>query len=315
MNTIIGTNRQKVRFLWAFILTGIILSILLSTPAGPAWALSGNLFPGRHPLESRASGSRLVGNVYSQSSFQTSATSGCPSPVRIMPLGDSITRGSGSTSLGGYRRPLYYSLSRTGFSFDFVGSQVTGVKDFDRDHEGYSGWHAEDRLYSSIAPNVYNWLAANPADVVLLHIGTNDISTGTQSAAEVGHILDEIDRYDPDITVILALIINRKTYSPATTQYNADVQAMALARIAAGDRIVLVDMENALIYPGDMYDNVHPNDNGYARMASVWGDALDEYFATCGAPPVITSVTRHAGHRRRGLPLRRGGQWQPGPNL
>jgi hypothetical protein len=64
----------------------------------------------------------------------------CLSPVRIMPLGDSITKGSGSTSFNGYRRPLFKKLEAASHSIDFVGSQLDGSIDFDRNHEGRSGW-------------------------------------------------------------------------------------------------------------------------------------------------------------------------------
>ena len=131
-------------------------------------------------------------------------------PVRIMPLGDSITYGGCSSDLSGYRRELCLSLA--GYAVDFVGSLQTGPSDFDNDHEGHPSWHADE-----IRDNVYNWLVDNPADIVLLHIGTNDISTwqnASQIATEIGQILDEIDHYEDDnyvnIIVILARIINRE---------------------------------------------------------------------------------------------------------
>ena len=201
--------------------------------------------------------------------------------VRIMPLGDSITKGLGSTSYNGYRKPLYIDLIANGYNVDFVGGETSG--DFaDPDHEGHSGWHAEeDGTIYDINDQVYGWLVANPADIVLLHIGTNDITWGDQDANEVGHILDEIDRYSEDIIVILAarIIKRNDTKNPQTIAYNNNVEAMALARIAGGDDIILVDMENALVYPNDLKDEVHPNDNGYAKMATVWYNALVGYFS------------------------------------
>ena len=41
--------------------------------------------------------------------------------VKIMPLGDSITKGTGSAYNWGYREPLYVSLINADYSFDFVG--------------------------------------------------------------------------------------------------------------------------------------------------------------------------------------------------
>jgi lysophospholipase L1-like esterase len=195
-------------------------------------------------------------------------------PVKIMPLGDSITFGVGSTDLNGYRKPLYQALTTAGYNFDFVGSLTNG--DFlAPHHEGHEGWHADAvDTNSDILGQVYSWLTANPADIVLLHIGTNDISVGGQNANEVSGILDEIDRFSIDTKVILALIIDRQTHSSATTQFNIDVYNMAQNRIAADDDIIIVDMEHALNYATDMYDNLHPNDVGYAKMADIWYNAL-----------------------------------------
>jgi hypothetical protein len=206
----------------------------------------------------------------------------CSLPVRIMPLGDSITVGSGSPSpYNGYRRPLYHDLVLLGYGIDFKGGQMNGVEDFDQDHEGHGGWHAAGHPTRSLLDHVHDWLVDNPAEIVLLHIGTNDINDGGQSAAEVSAILDEIDRFDRRITVILALIINRQTYSSVTTQYNNDLVIMAEQRISNGDKIILVDMESALTYPGDMYDLLHPNESGYAKMAQVWKQALQGFLPDC----------------------------------
>jgi lysophospholipase L1-like esterase len=205
--------------------------------------------------------------------------------IRIMPLGDSITKGKRSSDGAGYRRYLDYLLTGAGYNFDLIGSQQNGPFDFDRDHEGHAGWYANE-----IRDNVYNWLVINPADVILLHIGTNDISANQNIqgiVAEVEQILDNIDQYEMDygrhIAVFLALIINRdnptSSYGLATTSYNDQLFVMAQNRINNGDDIEIVDMEPALIYPDDMYDTVHPNDIGYDKMASEWFSAIDLYLA------------------------------------
>ena len=208
----------------------------------------------------------------------------CDSPVTIMPLGNSITYGIGEISdadlITGYRQPLFQSLKSSGYYFNFVGDRSTGllvVPPFDIDHQGYPGITAEE-----VADNVYNWLLANPPEIVLLHIGTNDDRTDTGG---VERILDEIDRYEADqgkeVTVVLARIINRMTNDPDTTTFNNNVQAMADARIAAGDKIVIVDQESALNYPADMWDTWHPLNSGYNKMAGVWASALVDLLPAC----------------------------------
>jgi hypothetical protein len=195
--------------------------------------------------------------------------------VRIMPLGDSITYGYwgyGDTRtvdmITGYRQALFLALQKAGHQVEFVGTLSAGgsaTPAFDPRHEGHGGWRDDQ-----VAANIFAWLTANPAEIVLLHIGTNGLEP---SAKDVERILDEIDRFSQNTFVILARIINRKTYSAMTTEFN-NVESMAKARIANGDRIVLVDMEGALDYSKDMNDNLHPNQAGYDKMANIWLAAL-----------------------------------------
>ncbi|TFH24084.1 hypothetical protein E4G67_02395, partial [Candidatus Bathyarchaeota archaeon] len=194
----------------------------------------------------------------------------------IMPLGDSIT--VGYPGVDGYRKDLYLNLINSGSNVDFVGSQHSGTG-LDDDHEGHNGWEA-----NAIRDNVYGWLEDNSADVVLLHIGTNDIYLEQDVAdivLEVESILDNIDQwefvYGESVTVILARIIlnfNDENLKLATMEYNDALEEMALARIATGDEIIIVDMENALIYPDDLIDGVHPTPAGYEKMADVWYNVL-----------------------------------------
>jgi len=59
----------------------------------------------------------------------------------------------------------------TNYSFDFVGSLNAGPETFDNDHEGHGGWTA-----SQLAVNIFSWLRNNPAEIVLLHAGTNSLT-------------------------------------------------------------------------------------------------------------------------------------------
>ena len=225
----------------------------------------------------------------------------CATPVKIMPLGDSITVGKSSgvddaTQWISYRKELWESLQANGYNVDFVGSQVNGefYTGFDPDHEGYGG-----KTDAWVADKVYDFLTNNhPVDVVLLHIGTNERKDA--DPVDVENILDEIDRYETDnnqaVTVILARIINRVNYHQTTTDYNTNVAAMAQARIDnEGDQIDIVDMEdgagiNYAAQPtGDMWDNLHPYATGYTKMAAVWYDALDDLLPVCSFAPTITS--------------------------
>jgi lysophospholipase L1-like esterase len=213
-----------------------------------------------------------------------SANAACPSDIiKIMPLGDSITYGVTDANAVidpnitvGYRQKLYLELVTFGYNVNFVGSLQTGqsaVPSFDYDHEGHRSWRDDQ-----IAANINDWLSLRPADIVLLHIGTNSLDT---NPADVELILNEIDRYSENVIVILAKIINRQSYSLTTTTFNDNVEKMALNRIANGDKILLVDMEDALDYTTDMADNLHPNGLGYEKMADVWLEALLTILPLC----------------------------------
>jgi len=240
----------------------------------------------------------------------------CESAIDIMPLGDSITVGNASGVVPddeahwvSYRKDLWESLGTAGYDVDFVGGQSHGYAfdpPFDSDHEGHGGW-----TDSQIRDDVVSFLTANPADVVLLHIGTNGLDP---DPGQVEQILDNIDSVSEDITVVLARIINRRDGSTTTTQFNDNVEAMALARMDptspdyTGDKIIIVDMENeaGIVYgqapsDGDMWDNLHPYETGYAKMANVWlhgdshgSDGLEDFLPLCAPPepepPVITST-------------------------
>ncbi|MGD8914911.1 MAG: exo-alpha-sialidase, partial [Candidatus Thiodiazotropha sp.] len=134
-----------------------------------------------------------------------------------------------------------------------------------------------------------SWLGDNPAQIILLHIGTNDISSGQDAdgvANEINEILDNIDAWEntsgTDAWVILARIVNRSDTTDSlgqeTTILNNKLQSLVDARSAAGDKINVVDMESALSYPDDMDDRVHPNESGYGKMAVVWFDALNSFL-------------------------------------
>ncbi len=242
-----------------------------------------------------------------QKSFRnTSKVSGAA--VRIMPLGNSITEGVvGSSNETGYRRTLDSLLNAHLYNFDFVGSQQDGIpNDFDKDNEGHGGWHAHHLNFSwlSIDDSVYSWLTKNTPDYILLHIGTNDLGeltafsqdpnqTSLQQVNDVSSILDSIDKFESDnavvIPVFLARIINRTddattttvNETDTTTAFNLELQQMADNRIAMGDKIIVLNQEAALQYPDDLSDGIHPNDNGYNKMAYKWFTTLNSYFQNC----------------------------------
>jgi len=207
------------------------------------------------------------------------------SPVRIMPLGDSITYGA-DNSLNAldasiaYRGSLWTKLQNAGYDIDFVGEVQAGHNyqifnpTFDLDNEGHWGWRADQ-----IASHVTNYLITNPPDIILLHIGTNDLHQGqdiTSTVNDVGTILDQVHNFNPNIVVIVARIINQQIYNQQTSDYNNALEAMLQNRITNGELITIIDMENSagIDYTTDMLDNFHPNSTGNSKIADQWYSTL-----------------------------------------
>lgn len=206
--------------------------------------------------------------------------------IRIMPLGDSITSGvtidpDPVSERIGYRAPLYSQLIDAKYSVNFVGSLSTGVAvepAFDVNNEGHPGWTS-----SQVGNNVYRYLSQNPADIVLLHIGTNDNDT---SVAGVNDILDEIDLYEEQtgrfVRVIIALIVDRQNQSDVLISgFNHNLNNLVQKRIQTADALTLVDMyRGAGMTSSDYADNTHPSNAGYSKMADVWFNALNISYNT-----------------------------------
>lgn len=186
--------------------------------------------------------------------------------VRIMPLGDSITVGVGSTDGAGYRSRLERRLAAAGLPVDFVGSRDAGPPGLDDGHEGHSGW-----TISRLARRVDRWLAAYRPDVVLLHIGTNDVRVNGYrrgAAKRLGVLLNRIRRDRPGAQIFVARITGSRQarLQRRINVYNRGVRRMVAAR--HDPRLHLVN-QAAVRAPW-----LHPNDAGYAAMAGRWYTAL-----------------------------------------
>ncbi len=218
----------------------------------------------------------------------SSSSSSSSKRWRIMPLGDSITyddahayydsNGRNLVPAGkrtAYRSFLAYDLDDAGVNYDFVGSRRAGYSvkpPFDPDNEGHPGWTSYQ-----IASHVYDFLAAHPADIVLLHIGTNDHSRSIKGTKKV---ISEIKRFAADhkmkIKIFVALIINRWLFDRKIEDYNKNLEAY-LASLGDPD-VIQVDMRNMLSgRAGDYLENTHPSKSGYKKMADRWFSAIIDY--------------------------------------
>ena len=124
-------------------------------------------------------------------------------PVKVMPLGDSIT--DGFDVPGGYRVDLEDALQADGLAVDFVGTQRNGPAGLaDQQHEGHSGFRIDQ-----LAAGVTSWLTEHRPDVVLLMIGTNDLVQENAVATapqRVSSLIDRITGVVPSATVLVSTV-------------------------------------------------------------------------------------------------------------
>ncbi len=229
--------------------------------------------------------------------------------TRIMLVGDSITQG-GQQHVS-YRYTLWFDLQNAGFDVDFVGQRdFTNSGDqnlawypeyfttFDRDHEGYWGWRTDQ-----IDGIITNATTSAQPDIVLIHLGTNDIgqmgATGVTNAdSNLRSIIDQIRAVRPDATLLLAQVI---PIGPGSSYFNNADQVDPLNEVIAdvasdmntnGSPIFLVD-QNTNYDLGTMMqaDGIHPNTTGEDQMASVWCTALSPLLNAINPPPSVTITT------------------------
>ncbi len=218
--------------------------------------------------------------------------------VRIMPLGDSITAGPGC-----WRALLWDRLQKAGYTnIDFVGTQSGGgcSVPLDPDHEGHAGMSATGIASQNLLPG---WLSATNPNIVLMHLGTNDMWGNYIPTADIltayGTLVDQLRANNPAMKIIVAQIIPMNPSScPECAQevvaLDAAIPAWAAARSTAQSPIVVVDQWTGFDTATDTGDGVHPNASGDQKMANRWYPALAPLLtgATGSASPTAATSSR-----------------------
>ncbi|WP_328608684.1 FG-GAP-like repeat-containing protein [Amycolatopsis sp. NBC_00345] len=193
--------------------------------------------------------------------------------VRVLPLGDSITWGVGSATTSSYRAPLWTMIAgQSRYAARFVGSQASGSLVAPA-NEGHSGYTIDE-----VAACVDGWVADARPDVVLLHLGINDLNRGIDVPGAPGRmraLLDRVFADRPGVAVlVLGLIPTTPGLQDQVAAFNSRVKAFQAAEQQAGHRMRYV--EPPALTPAEMADGLHPDDAGYLRMAQSLYGALDQ---------------------------------------
>lgn len=214
-------------------------------------------------------------------------------PVRILPLGNSITQAN-NTHLS-YRYPLWKKLIDDNLSFDYVGSMINNKNGnpvwpdynghmFDQNHDGHWGWRTDQILdgHPSVPGEFYlsYWLQSYTPDIALIHLGSNDMiqyQTVESTIIELEDVIGTLRNDNPEIIILLAQLI--PTTLPANsliTQLNSMIPGIAVEFSEPSSPIYIVDQNSGFDAVTDTYDGVHPNESGEEKMAQQWRDAIIE---------------------------------------
>ena len=226
-----------------------------------------------------------------------------PKPIRILPLGDSITQGGRADRQEyTYRLPLQRLLLNAGVPFDFIGSMNAGLESdarwadvaagvrFDPDHEGHYGWQT-----AAVRDQLQTWLMLyEPPDIVLLHLGTNDQDAARNATNEVEanqrferaivepleDMIAMLRQRNPQVVILVGHL--HFDQGPAL-KIRPLVEAMARRLSTRESPVVTVHhYQNFIAAPGpgsDTFDWAHPNPQGQKKMAIAWFTAMQPYLS------------------------------------
>jgi hypothetical protein len=173
-----------------------------------------------------ACAARALSGVATTTPLSTPTSATAPA-LRVLPLGDSLTAGCGSTAnpasnwtascgsdVGGYRLPLWAALTAAGVNATMVGTQRSGpswAPPAATSHEGHPGWRTDQLLH--ILPA---WAATQP-DIILLTAGTNNVGQGRplpEALADMGALLGNISVALPTARTFVCTILDHGEQRP-----------------------------------------------------------------------------------------------------
>ncbi len=188
---------------------------------------------------------------------------------RLMPLGSSTTEAGNP----GYRAHLYDMLKADGDVVNFVGSRHGGTA-FDSDHEGHSGYTADDLI-----PRVRAWVAEAQPDIVTLHIGTNDLLRGESAVGALGgvrRVIEEIITEMPHVHIIVSGSFARPSEAVVTQSrlFNSGIESLAREFTERGSSVDVIDLNSVIRNEDFTGDLTHLNSGGERKLAHLYHEAI-----------------------------------------
>jgi hypothetical protein len=207
----------------------------------------------------------------------------CPATgdCKILPLGDSITWGIQYD--GAYRVELFTKAVADSKKITFTGSLSNGPstvsgQPFPKANEGHSGWTIDQD--AGLIPSPALMTIPN---IVLLHIGTNDIyaSSGQSTMPDrLGKLVDKLIAGAPDALIVVAKItpLSNSSWNATIKTYNDAIPGVIKTRADAGKHVIGADMNTGFTSGMLSSDGVHPNQSGYDFMGDQFYSVIKSYL-------------------------------------
>ncbi|CAI6332542.1 unnamed protein product [Periconia digitata] len=214
----------------------------------------------------------LVAARPSQPGYHNTAVSPRADKIRIMPFGASIVENTC------WRAYLWKKLQDAKVTnIDFVGGQsgpasctLNGASvSFDPNNEGHGGARAVEYVQGG---NLTRWLdAAKPVDIIMIHLGTNDVITKTSIPDIIkayDTLLSQMKASNPAMKVIVSLLIpiDPKLFGQGATDGIISLNA-ALRDWISKNKLLQVDNYTGFDYVTMTTEGEHPNEKGSVFMA------------------------------------------------
>ncbi|KAM5381701.1 hypothetical protein ACJZ2D_002921 [Fusarium nematophilum] len=244
-------------------------------------------------------------------------------PLRILPLGASTVFGVGSSTGNGFRKPLRDALRFDGWEVNMVGTKKNGDM-ADADNEAESG-----AVVDGVRENLQNSLPYKP-NLVVINAGTNDgrnndlndevvNKTGERMEALLGDIWAADDM--AETCVLLSTLLATDGEKDANRKnINQQYRDLAVKLYTSGKCIFVADMDPPNMdppwIPDDLIpDGIHPNDEGFKKMAAVFYKAFNLASTRLRAPPEVKEIGLKGCDKKPGGGKPAGGLTQQGSGL
>lgn len=205
-------------------------------------------------------------------------------PIRIVPIGDSITM----TYDTSWRFELWKLLRTDGFDITYAGSLTDWFDPgdgFPKQHEGHGGWTINQII------DEFDSLVSYDFEVALVHLGTNDIWGGDEPAvalAELGQLIDKIRKKNPAAIIILARIIPTDIGIDNFAEFSERIPEIAALKTTPESPVYIADLfSNFDKTTGLGEDGVHPSTEGFVMMGRDWYKTAAPILADIKAPDPI----------------------------